>query len=68
MLTLEQIEKVSRLMSQVGELRPGFLHAESSNLQGSPSPRRSSARVARIRRGTRESDPQASAKTAKRFR
>jgi hypothetical protein len=34
MLTLKQIFKAARLMHQVGELRPGFLHKDSANIEG----------------------------------
>lgn len=37
MLTLEQILKAARLMSQVGEPRPGYLRDEDSCLTG-PTP------------------------------
>jgi hypothetical protein len=34
MLTLNDILKVSRLLDQTGEPRPGFLHDEADNLEG----------------------------------
>lgn len=38
MLTRREINKVARLMDQVGELRPGFLHDGASNLEGAVEP------------------------------
>jgi hypothetical protein len=37
MLTQKQIQKVARLMEQVGELRPGFVHDSDANLDGAVS-------------------------------
>jgi hypothetical protein len=37
MLTHKQIQKVARLMDQVGELRPGFVHDSDANLDGAVS-------------------------------
>ncbi len=37
MLTRKQIRKVARLMDQVGELRPGFLHDADASLDGASS-------------------------------
>ena len=34
MLTRKQLIKSARLMSQVGELRPGFLHDDEGNFEG----------------------------------
>ena len=40
MLTLEQILKAARLMSQVGDPRPGYLGDDDSNLTGPPPTQR----------------------------
>ena len=34
MLTIKQIRKISRLLEQTGESRPGFLHDGADNLEG----------------------------------
>ena len=34
MLTLEYILKIARLRDQMGDLRPGFIHDQKSNLKG----------------------------------
>ena len=34
MLTLKQIQKISRLLDQTGETRPGYLHDGTDNLEG----------------------------------
>ncbi|MFC2132274.1 hypothetical protein ACFLRG_00600 [Bacteroidota bacterium] len=34
MLTFKHIQKVARLMRQLGERKPGFLDLDSSNLEG----------------------------------
>jgi len=38
MLTRREINRVARLMDQVGELRPGFLQDGTSNLEGAVEP------------------------------
>ena len=38
MLTQSYINKVARLMDQIGELRPGFLQDSASSLEGSVVP------------------------------
>lgn len=41
MLTRAYINKVARLMDQIGELRPGFLQDTASGLEGAAEPVRS---------------------------
>lgn len=50
MLTQSYINKISRLMDQVGELRPGFLHDGATPLEGSAEPCSSTGRNRRAKR------------------
>jgi hypothetical protein len=56
MLTLEQILKAARLMSQVGDPRPGYLRDDDSNLTGPTTTQRLSTNSPQASNGGGEND------------
>jgi hypothetical protein len=56
MLTLEQILKAARLMSQVGDPRPGYLRDDDSNLIGPIPTQRSFTNTPQMTNGAQEID------------